>query len=316
MSLASSPKINILQDRARMFQKVRDFFAEHNVMEVDVPMLGKAAPIDVHIDVMSIPLEGGEKGFLHTSPEYAMKRLLAFGSPDIYQMSHVFRNGELGHLHNPEFTMIEWYRLGISFEMLIEETLQLIRIFLDNMPVSYFSYREALQKFADIDYVTASVDDLIKCCEKHTVNLPPDAVKWNKDTLLQFIMGFIVEPKLNHLTVIQYFPATQSALAKTITREDEPIAERFEVYCKGIELANGFHELTDPIEQRKRLNEQNAKRQQMGKELLPLDENFLKALETGLPDCCGVAVGFDRLMLLRHEKTHLEEVMPFSWTTI
>lgn len=314
MSLAS--KIGILQDRARMFQKVRHFFAEHNVMEVDVPMLGKAAPIDVHIDVMSIPLQNGEKGFLHTSPEYAMKRLLAFGSPDIYQMSHVFRDGELGHLHNPEFTMVEWYRLGISFETLIQETLKFIHLFLENLPVSYFSYREALQKFAGIDYLTASVDDLIACSKEHAMNLPPDVDEWSKDTLLQFIMGFIVEPKLDNLTVIQYFPATQSALANTTIRYGEPIAERFEVYCKGIELANGFHELTDSIEQRRRLNEQNAVRQKMGKGLLPVDENFLQALERGLPDCCGVAVGFDRLMLIRHEKTRLEEVLPFSWNTI
>lgn len=313
--MSPASKLNILRDRARMFQEVRHFFAEKNVMEVDVPMLGKAAPIDTHIDVMSIPLQGGERGFLHTSPEYAMKRLLALGTSDIYQMSHVFRDGELGHLHNPEFTMVEWYRLGISFDRLIEETLEFVHLFL-NATISYFSYREALQKFAGIDYLTASVADLIICCEKHAANLPSNALKWSKDTLLQFIMGFIVEPQLEKLTVIQYFPATQSALAQTTLRNDEPVAERFEVYFKGIELANGFHELTDPIEQRRRLHSENASRQGMGKELLPLDENFLQALETGLPDSCGVAVGFDRLMLLRHEKKHLRDVLPFSWDTI
>ncbi len=299
-----------------MFQKVRHFFAQKNVMEVDVPMLGKAAPIDRHIDVMQITLQGGAYGFLHTSPEYAMKRLLSLGVGDIYQMSHVFRDGEIGHFHNPEFTMVEWYRLGMSFEDLIEETVAFIHLFLENLSVSYFSYREALIKFAQIDYLTASIGDLVMCCEKHALHLPSDAHKWDKDTLLQFIMGFIVEPHLHELTVIKDFPKAQSALAKTTLRNEEPIAERFEIYFKGVELANGFHELTDPIEQRRRLHEQNQMRLEMGKQSLPLDENFLKALEKGLPDCCGVAVGFDRLMLLRHDKKCLEEVLPFSWDTI
>ena len=314
MSLGS--KLKILKDRAHMFEQVRHFFAQKNVMEVDVPMLGKAAPIDVHIDVMEIPLQGGERGFLHTSPEYAMKRLLSLGSGDIYQMSHVFRDGELGHLHNPEFTMVEWYRLGVPFEALIEETIELVHLFLTNLPVSYFSYREALIQFAGVDYLTASLADLLTCCHTHSLHLPKDAPQWSQDTLLQFIMGFIVEPRLDHLTVIKDFPAAQSALARTTMRNKEPVAERFEVYFKGIELANGFHELTDAAEQRRRLHGQNEMRVKMGKSLLPLDENFLEALETGLPDCCGVAVGFDRLMMLRHDKKCLEDVLPFSWKTI
>ena len=126
-------------------------------------------------------------------------------------------------------------------------------------------------------------------------------------------MGFVVEPKLQNLCVIRDFPASQSALAKTTTRDGEPIAERFEVYFQGTELANGFHELTDPVEQRRRLHASNTQREQMGKSALPIDEQFLSALEKGLPDCCGVAVGFDRLMLLRHGKKSLEDVLPFSW---
>ena len=314
MSLES--KIHILKDRAHMFQKVRHFFSQKNIMEVDTPMLGKAAPIDMHIDVMTIPFKDGKKGFLHTSPEYAMKRLLSMGCPDIYQMSHVFRDGEIGDFHNPEFSMVEWYRLGVPFDSLIEETLEFILLFLENVKTSYFSYREAFIEFANVDYVTATTDDLIACCKKHQMHLPKDAGLWTKDTLLQFIMGFIIEPKLQTLTVIKDFPATQSALAQTIMKKDEPVAERFEVYFKGTELANGFHELTDPVEQRKRLHEQNCFRKKMGKEELPLDENFLKALEKGLPDSCGVAIGFDRLMLLRHKKKKLEDILPFSWETL
>lgn len=299
-----------------MFEQVRHFFSQKNVMEVDVPMLGKAAPIDRHIDVMKICLQGGQEGFLHTSPEYAMKRLMSLGMGDIYQMSHVFREGEVGNYHNPEFMMVEWYRLGMAFEELIAETVEFVHLFLASYPVSYFSYREALIKFAQVDYLNASTQDLISCCEKHALHLPSDAHTWDKDTFLQFIMGFIVEPHLNDLTVIKDFPETQAALAKTTQQNEEMVAERFEIFFKGIELANGFHELTDPIEQRRRLHEQNQMRVAIGKAPLPVDENFLKALEKGLPDCCGVAVGFDRLMMLRHDKKCLEEVLPFSWDTI
>ncbi len=312
----ASEKLKILRDRAVMFTTVRDFFAKRSVLEVDVPVLGKGAPIDLHIDVMAIPLQGGERGFLHTSPEYAMKRLLSLGAGDIYQMSHVFRDGEVGHLHNPEFTMVEWYRVGMTFPQLIDETIAFIRLFLGDIPLYTYTYRSAMIEFAGVDYVTATPQDLIAAAEKHGTHLPSDAFRWDKDTLLQFLMGFVVEPKLQGLSVIRDFPATQSALAQTTVRDHEPIAERFEVYFRGTELANGFHELTDPIEQRRRFHLANSQREEIGKTTLPLDEQFLTALERGLPDCCGVAVGFDRLMLLRHDKKSLEDVLPFSWKTV
>jgi lysyl-tRNA synthetase class 2 len=311
--MSPASKLAILRDRAAMFSKVRAFFAERHVMEVDVPIMGKGAPIDAHIDVMAIPLQGGERGFLHTSPEYAMKRLLSYGAGDIFQMSHVFRDGELGHLHNPEFTMVEWYRIGKTFPELIDETTTFIRLFLGDIPVHFLTYRAAFKQYAGIDSATASPQDLIACAHDHALHLPADAHHWDKDTLLNFLMGFLIEKKLQELTVLQHYPATQSALARTTVKEGETVAERFEIYYKGIELANGFHELTDPIEQRRRFHEENAARLRLGKEQLPLDENFLQALEKGLPDCCGVAVGFDRLMLLRHNKHHLSDVLPFSW---
>jgi lysyl-tRNA synthetase class 2 len=299
-----------------MFASVRSFFAERAVLEVDTPLLGKAAPIDLHIDVMSVPLKGGHLGFLHTSPEYAMKRLLSSGIGDIYQMGHVFRDGEVGHLHNPEFTMIEWYRIGMSFDDLISETLSLISLFLGNTSSQTLTYRQAFQKFAQIDYVHATPSDLIATAKSHALCLPKDASSWDKDTLLQFLLGFIIEPKLQELTVLRNYPATQSALARTQTCLDEEIALRFEIYYQGVELANGFHELADPAEQRRRFEEENQERLRHGKNALPIDENFLAALHQGLPDCCGVAVGFDRLMLLRHNKKTLSEVMPFAWGNI
>jgi lysyl-tRNA synthetase class 2 len=311
-SKSTPVKIAILADRASLFQRARAFFAERQILEVDCPALSQAAPIDRHIDVMRVLLEGGEEGYLHTSPEYGMKRLLALHIGDIYQLSHVFRDGEIGPLHNPEFTMAEWYRHGITFEEMIAETLQFIHLFLGDLPSSTISYREALLTHLGIDYPSATSATLLEQAQQLN---PSDAHLWDKDTLLQLLVSLLIEPKLgqNELTVLSYFPASQAALAKTTTRDGEPVACRFEIYYRGIELANGYHELTDPIEQRKRLEEANQARLQAGKQALKIDERFLEALDQGLPDCCGVAVGFDRLMLLRHNQTSLKEVLPFTW---
>ena len=312
--MSPASKLAILRDRAQMFSEVRRFFEKRGVLEVDVPIMGKGAPIDAHIDVMAVPLQGGERGFLHTSPEYAMKRLLSLGLGDIFQMCHVFRDGEVGHLHNPEFTMIEWYRMALSFDALIAETVSLIRLFLGEVESASLTYRQALLNYTDIDYTKASIAQLLAAADRHQIHLPKDAPHWDRDTILQFLFSFIVEPRLASLTIIRDYPSTQAALAKTSIREDELVAERFEIYYKGVELANGFHELTDPVEQRKRLHESNAHRLKLGKDELPIDEEFLQALESGIPDCCGVAVGFDRLLQLKHNKKHLAEVLPFSWT--
>jgi lysyl-tRNA synthetase class 2 len=310
-------KNEILKDRALMFSKVRAFFQERHVLEVDVPILAHGAPVDAHIDVMEVPLQGGKKGYLHTSPEYAMKRLLSEGIGDIYQMGHVFRDGECGHLHNPEFTMVEWYRVGMSFDTLIQETLEFIRLFVGEIPSSSITYRKAFLTYAGIDYLYASAADLFTIAKKYCPNtLSPEAAHWDKDTWLHFLMGFVIEPQLPNdtLTVFQDYPAHHCALAQTCIRADgEAIGERFEVYYQDVELANGFHELTNPKEQRARFEAENKERVAMGKKALPIDEKFLQALEKGLPESCGVAVGFDRLMLLRHHKKHIGDVIPFTW---
>lgn len=299
-----------------MLAKVRAFFSHKEILEVDTPILSHAAPIDTHIEVMSIPFQNGEKGYLHTSPEYAMKRLLAEGSGDIYQLSHVFRAEEAGRLHNPEFTMIEWYRIGVPFQFLIDETLELIHLFLGNIPVHIYTYSQAFQKFVGIDHKTASSSDLKQIAEKNNLPLTSDAGSWDKDTFLHFLMAFLIEPQFTGLNIIRDFPSTQAALAQVCQSGDEMVAERFEVYFNGIELANGFHELTDPIEQRRRFVLANCERKKLGKETLPLDENFLSALELGLPDSCGVAVGFDRLLMLQLKKESLKEILPFAWDNI
>jgi lysyl-tRNA synthetase class 2 len=316
MNLQILSKLPFLRDRAEMLRRARLFFHERKVMEVDCPALSRAAPIDLHIDVMKVALQSGRLGYLHTSPEYGMKRLLASGCGDIYQIAHVFRDGELGPLHNPEFTMAEWYRIGFTFEQMIEETIHFIRLFLGDLPLTPLTYRETLLHFAGIDYLTASMEQLLSCAKAHHLDLPSDAHTWSRDALLQLLMSFVVEPQLgqDHLFAITTFPASQAALSQILTTHDnEAIACRFEVYFQGIELANGYHELTDPQEQKKRLIHSNQARIEAGKEALPIDEYFLQALETGLPDCCGVAVGFDRLMMLRHHHTTLQPILPFSF---
>lgn len=310
-------RLTILRDRAHMLATARAFFHERGVFEVDCPLLSASASIDAHIDLIPALDNEGQLRYLHSSPEYGMKRLLVEGMGDIYQLAHVFRQGEYGVKHNPEFMMAEWYRIGIPFAQMMEETCQFIRLFLGPLPSRVISYREALQKYTGLDYVHSTAEELLHYLEERHVELYPGLLEEGKDALLNLILGLYVEPELGkeELTVLAYYPSTQAALAKTEQRGDETVAERFEVYYKGIELANGYHELANAKEQRERLYEANDARVKNGKNALPIDENFLKALKKGLPDCCGVAVGFDRLMLLKHSATQLNQVIPFDWST-
>jgi lysyl-tRNA synthetase class 2 len=271
-------KNNLLQ-RAQALKEVRAFFEEHDVLEVDTPLLSKYAPIDTHIDLFSVDLSENETGYLHSSPEYGMKKLLAEGVGDIYQLGHVFRKGEWGRLHRPEFTMIEWYRLGATFESFLEENLKLLRLFLGNQPHEVLSYREAMEKYGDYP---ESADPHI-------------------------IWGCAVEPMLGQgkISVVIDYPAKEAALAQTRWVNGVEVAERFEFYFKGIELGNGYHELTDPIEQKRRLFQSNEERRALGKKALPIDSELIRALERGLPNCYGIALGFDRLLMLKLNRNSL-----------
>lgn len=291
MSLAS--RCGTLIERARMYKRARQFFEERNILEVDTPILSKAAPIDAFIEVMKVDMGEGQIGYLHTSPEYGLKKLLAKGSGDIYQLSHVFRANEESPLHMPEFTMLEWYRVGMTFANFIEETFDFIHIFLPNLPCEILTYREAFLKFAQIDYLK---DELFT----HTAHFSKDSNNWDRDTQLNLLFSHLVEPQLgkDKLTAIINYPESQAALAKTDYDEQKTlVAKRFEIYFNGIELGNGFEELTNSKEQKERLIHENKKRVSLGKQSLPLDEEFIEAVGK-LPACCGVAVGFDRLMML------------------
>ncbi len=309
--MASTSLASKLALRAQMLARVREFFSQREVIEVDTPLLSHAAPIATHIEIITAHFQNGKKGYLHSSPEYAMKRLIAEGSGDIYQLSHVFREGEIGERHNPEFTMIEWYRVAMAYDDLIKETLDLLSLFISTASYQTYTYREVFEKFAGIDYRKATALDLHNIATDHHLSSDPS---WDKETLLHFLMGFLIEPQLKGVCILKEYPAAQAALAKTIMKEDDLVAERFEIYYNGMELANGFHELTDPVEQRRRFMEDNQERIKRGKSPLPLDENFLAALKQGLPDCCGVAVGFDRLLMAQQQKLSINDVIPFSWS--
>ena len=312
----SSTRLSRLRDRGYMLQRSRAFFAERGVLEVDCPILSHGASIDVHIDLIPARYGENETVFLHSSPEFGMKRLLAEGIGDIYQLSHVFRNEEMGPKHNPEFLMAEWYRIGFSFSQMMEETAEFIRLFLGPLPLRCISYRTLFLQELGIDYLSASCEELAKYLSAEGIPLYPNVIEEGKDALCNLLLATCLEPLLGQgeLTVLMHYPASQAALAKKLWIGDEEVAERFEIYFSGMELANGYHELTDPIEQRNRLIAANQTRQSLGKPALPMDEYFLAALTKGLPDCCGVAVGVDRLLMLRHAVSSLEAVCPFIWS--
>jgi len=296
-----------------MLGAVRAFFEERKVLEVDCPLLSRFPSIDAHIDLVPATYQQSTPCYLHTSPEYGMKRLLCNGSGDIYQLSHVFRDGECGSRHNPEFMMAEWYRVGWTLEQLIEETADFCRLFLGSLPLRSVSYHSVLKSFCNVDCTEDSLESLQVRVHQQGV---AEVQKLDRDTCLQLILQHEVEPQLGdqELVAITHYPASQAALAQTKVVDGHSVALRFELYHRGVELANGYHELGDADEQRRRFEEANTQREELGKQQLgPMDDRFLDALERGLPDCCGVAVGFDRLMMLRHNATSLQEIMPFSW---
>jgi lysyl-tRNA synthetase class 2 len=306
----SKKDLSLLLARADLLAKIRDFFWQRKVLEVDCPALSPTAPIDPHIDVMRVCLND-KIGYLHTSPEYRMKRLLSYGIKDIYQLSHVFRDHEFGRWHNPEFTMLEWYRIDWSLEQIIRETLELLQMALGNLPIHTYTYREAFAQATKIDCDTCGMQELLDCLKAHKMQIS-DA-SWDRDALMQLVMSSVVEPTLDphDLTVITDFPKEQAALAKTRLVDQKLVACRFEVYYKTVEIANGYQELTDPQENKLRIKEANQTRILMGKEALPIDEKFIQDL--ALPSCCGVALGFDRLLALKHGLNNLKPILPFAW---
>lgn len=302
----SHASIEQLKDRARMLQETRSFFQDRSVMEVDCCSLLRFPSLDAHVEAIEVAVTRSETGYLHTSPEFAMKRLLAEGSGDLYYLGHVFRKGDFGRLHNPEFAMIEWYRVGKSYLEFIREACSLIELFLGELPVRFLSYRDAYLKHAGIDPFA----EFAVPCEFADLG----SLDWKREEWLHFLMSAAIEPHLgkDELTVLCEYPPGQAGLSRIVESQGNRVAERFEIYHRGVELCNGYHELTDSLEQRRRFEEENSSRQSKGLKPYPLDEAFLASI-TSLPDCCGASIGFDRLMFLRNNLPSIHETLVFSW---
>jgi len=306
-----SASFSTLEARAGMLRQARQYFAATRALEVETPTLSRAAVSDVHL--ASIQAQACDRtAYLHTSPEYAMKRLLAAGCGDIYQIARVYRDGESGRYHNPEFTMIEWYRVGLDHHQLMEDVERLIGAVAPSLCIDRgerLSYREAVQTYAGVDCFNDDEAMLIAALNRAEVDVPADLK--DRDGLLDLIMATVVGPQLGHtrLTFVYDYPASQASLA----RVRGEVASRFEVYLNGLELANGFHELGDADEQRARFEKDLAERKQRSLPSTPIDEHFLRALAHGLPDCSGVALGFDRLVMCATGATHIDEVLAFPF---
>jgi lysyl-tRNA synthetase class 2 len=302
-----------LRRRAAALQTTREFFAARAVLEVETPVLVNAPVSDLNIGNVKAEMPG-QAGplFLHTSPEYAMKRLLAAGSGDIFQVCHVFRGAERGRQHNPEFTMVEWYRLGFSLEQLMHEVADLVRAVLGrDLPVELVSYREAVRRHAGFDPLDADIEELQRGAQ--ALGLDSQRSRESaRDELLDLIVGAQVGPALGagSLTFLHRYPASQAALAR-LDADDPRLALRFELYHHGIELANGYHELSDAAEQRMRFVTDQQSRKARGLPVAPLDQHLLAALDAGLPDCAGVALGFDRVLMLATDAASIEDVLAF-----
>lgn len=314
--------LEVLKLRARLLEQIRAFFSGRDVLEVETPLLSTAAATDPMLASFVTHYTGpllpkSQALYLHTSPEFPMKRLLAAGSGSIYQIGKVFRDGELGRRHNPEFTLLEWYRVGFDHHQLMAETselvMQLLAPALRLNPPEHLTYRDAFLRHAQIDPHTATTSDYAAVASAHEIRVPPNLLQHNDVTVWRdLLLTHVVEPGLGQgqLTFIYDYPATQASLAR-IKPGNPPVAARFELYLHGIELANGFHELADADEQRTRFERQLHTRAASGLPSVPLDERLLAALAHGLPDCAGVALGFDRLVMLASGARTIEEVLAF-----
>ncbi|WP_026959531.1 elongation factor P--(R)-beta-lysine ligase [Aliagarivorans taiwanensis] len=312
-----SASLKNLKMRARILGDIRQFFHERGVMEVDTPSMSQACVSDVHLSSFETLLRGpaapaGQRLYLQTSPEFHMKRLLAAGSGCIYQLAKAFRNEEAGRHHNPEFTMLEWYRINFDADKLMTEVDDLVGKVLKTPAAVRVSYRQAFFTHLGVDPIDASTEELLEA----SIPLGVEdlvAKETNRDTVLQLLFSLGVEPHIGQdkPCFIYHFPATQAALAR-ICEDDPQVSERFELYYRGMELANGFYELSDAEEQAQRFAADQRYRAEVGLPEAEIDQHFLDALQAGLPDCAGVALGIDRLLILACDAEHIKDVLSFD----
>jgi len=306
--------LETLQARSRLIRAIRGFFEARGVLEVDTPVLSECATVDPNIESFS----ASPRHWLQTSPEFAMKRLVTAGSGPIFQIARVFRREEAGTYHNPEFSMLEWYRPGWEYRQLMAETAELVsQLGVETgRGVETLSYRDAFLQFAGVDPFLATTDRLESRCRECYASMPQAPQRGDaerRDFLLDLLMSAVVSPALGTKTPVFLcdFPASQAALAR-IRTDVPPVAERFEMFWRGIELANGFSELTGAGEQQRRFEQDQALRQARGQDVPPFDSRLIAALAAGMPASAGVALGVDRLLMMLLDLGSIAEAMPFD----
>ncbi|MFK7829671.1 MAG: EF-P lysine aminoacylase EpmA [Congregibacter sp.] len=304
-----------LEARAALFAQLRRFFAERELLEVDTPLLARFAVTDPSIEPLPVNASQAspEPLYLQSSPEYAMKRLLCAGVGPIYQLGKAFRDGEFGSRHNPEFTLLEWYQPGFDLQAMMREVGSLVSEVLGRTDLGQISYQELFVTELSVDPWESSAGQLEALARER---LGLGELELDRDGWLDLLMSHCIEPSLKDrgpLFVFDY-PPTQAALARCVQRGQRSVAERFELYVDGIELANGYRELRDADELERRAETDNRRRRDTGQQARVLDPMLLAAMRTGLPDCSGVALGVDRLLMLSLGAAQLSDVMPFDWS--
>ncbi|VAX07350.1 Translation elongation factor P Lys34--(R)-beta-lysine ligase [hydrothermal vent metagenome] len=308
----------MLQARAGLLTKIRAYFAQAGVLEVTTPTCSRHANTDPALENFQVTYTGpgapvGQPFYLHTSPEFHMKRLLAAGSGSIYQTCQVFRDGECGRQHNPEFSLLEWYRLGFDHHRLMADVAALVNgVLPEPRLVERHSYGDIFQHHLGVNPHDSTASALQACAVEQGIVGADRLDLPSRDAWLDLLLIHCIEPQLGRqkLSFIYDYPASQSSLAR-VRQDDTPVAERFELYMNGMELANGFHELTDSAEQRRRFEQDLIQREAAGQKPVPMDENLLAALAAGLPDCAGVALGIDRLLMQITGAKRIDDVLAF-----
>ena len=300
-----------LRQRSRLLAGLRSFFQQRDFIEVDVPVLATTSVTDLNIESISTTVSDSNC-YLQTSPEYFMKRLLAAGSGNIFCLGKAFRNGEAGDRHNPEFTLLEWYRCGWDEHQLIEEVGELICSLIAGTAIEKFTYAELFQQHLQLDPHRAALSQIQQLAVEAGSSAWADESRAN---CLDLLFSVVIEPRLPRgLVFVCDYPACQAALAECYTdAEERTVSRRFEAFLNGMELANGYYELTSVQEQSKRFAEDQQGRRAAGKPEMVVDNNLLAALESGLPRCAGVALGVDRLLMQMTGATSIDQVLPFSW---
>lgn len=298
-----------MEKRSLLYQRIRQYFADENVLEVEVPVLGKGGSTCAYLESMSV-LQGEDTYYLQTSPEFFMKRLLSEGSGDIFSIAKAFRGGEAGPRHNPEFSLLEWYRINFSVDELVADLASLLGSLGVESSIKRVAYAEVFERATGVDPHKPDMDKLEILANQAGLIGELDASE-----MLGFLMSALVEPKLPPgLVVVDEFPACQAELAQIGRNSNgDPVAKRFELYWDGVELANGYKELTDPLEQRRRFQMDLDQRLNKGLPRIAEDKRFIAALERGLPDCSGVALGLDRLLMCISGQSELSQSLCFSW---